>query len=208
METEFSLKISNASKKGWYLAVYQNHPGLPPIAWRVLSLSPSSQSHPTVGVLSWTTTYQLTVPQRQHENKYIGEISVDAKAGFNYELVTEAGYLQIYSTGEGTAGCINFKNSTMKEQNIGLSLSGNLVAMKQKVNAEETVQFQTVPSFYVGVYSHLKQEMFIPSDSAIKPVKIEFPKKKASASVEVLVKDSEITIHGPNYLKFKEKDSN
>lgn len=194
---KFTFKATNDTTQGWDFVLYQQSSKT--IAWRVLSLS-RPQTSPTCGIIPWTWSYQVTVPQSNDApNVFIGGITQDAQVGHKYELVEEEGFLQINDLGKEEDGYISFKNSCNKVQNLGLMLDGSLVAMQYQVHGAVTAQFKIIPEYYCGLYTNLAQGDFVPSDSPVKPVQILFPNGMNHASLSAEIKDGQVLLMEPTY---------
>lgn len=201
MATNLRLDATNSTSQGWHFALYQKQPselGLKTIAWKVLSLS-KPQPSSTSGSIPWSLNFEVTIPETNDGSVYVGGLSIAARDGYNYEAAMEDGYIQIKETGPGTPGYINFKNSTNSKQDLGLSLSGTLLSMQQGVAGGVSAQFQITPTYYVGLFTNIKQGAFVTSDAAVGPVTVKFPPGMAVASVNAIVQAGQDMLQGPTF---------
>ena len=201
MATNLKLSASNATSQGWEFALYQKQPkelGLQDVAWKVLKLS-QPEPKPTTGYIPWSLDFQVTIPQSSDGNIYEGGISMNAREGYNYEAYTDKGFVQIREVGQGTKGFINFKNSTKTKQNLGINLSGTLLAMQGDVAGGVRAQFKITPTYYLGLFNNLKEGSFVTSDAAVGPVEIQFPPGMTTVSVEALIQDGTDVLSAPKY---------
>ena len=200
--TSYQLLATNNTTQGWHFALYQEFPeqqGLKSIAWKVLALS-KPQPNPTTGVIPWTLTYQVTIPQKQaSDSVYIGGLSQTARMGYRYEAYMDAGYIQIRELGKGTEGYIDFRNNTKAFQDMGLMVDGTLMVMQENVAGGVTSQFQVTPNYYCGLYTNLIQGQFVSSDAAVDPVQITFPSGMTTASVSADIADNQVSLSPPLY---------
>ena len=203
MSTNYHLFAKNNTAQGWHFGLYQKQPqqlGLKSIAWKVLSLS-KPQPSPTTGIIPWTLTYQVTIPQQQVSGKsYVGGLNFAAKLGYKYELyVSDAGYNQIKEHGKGTPGYIDFFNNTPGSENLGLMVGGTLMSMQQNVAGGATAQFKITPNYYCGLFSNILQGEFISSDTAVDPVEITIPSGMTKVSLTAQIVGGQVQLSVPQY---------
>ena len=200
--SNYQMLATNNTTQGWHFALYQQQPeqqGLKTVAWKVLALS-APQPNPTTGVIPWTLTYQVTIPQKQESDSvYIGGLSQTARMGYRYEAYMDAGYIQIRELGKGTEGYIDFLNNTPAFQDMGLMVDGTLMSMQENVAGGVTSQFQVTPNYFCGLYTNLVQGQFVSSNAAVDPVQITFPRGLTHVSVGADISDNRVALSPPKY---------
>ena len=202
--TTLTFTGKNFSNQGWHFALYQKYAkelGLKSIAWKVLLLSkPQISGQPTQDSFSWNLNFQVAIANHTESGDvYVGGVTMDAKEGYDYEAVKEGEYFQIRETGKGTPGYINFRNSTTSKLNLGLEIGGSLMAIQEHVAGGVAAQFQITPTYYLGLFTNLKEGSFVSSDAAIGPISIKFPDGKNHVEVDAVVKEGIDSLTDPSY---------
>ena len=74
-------------------------------------------------------------------------------------------------------------NSSGKEANPGIGMSGSPSVYKRKVNSGAGAQFQVTPTYYVGLFNDLRLGQLIANNVIVGPEVLRYPAGVSQATV-------------------------
>ena len=195
--TEHRIRAVNASAMDLHFGIFKEqaseHDG---VMWKVLSLS-KPQPHPTTGIIPWSMSYEVTIPQKQASgDSYVGGLSFPAVPGKNYELFLDAD--NFYKIREFTSGglpnSIGFRNSTKVTESLGLMMSGTLLTMQRNVASRVVARFDITPGYYCGIYPKVNQGEIVSRVTALDTAMITIPTGLTTATLRAEIVKGEVKL--------------
>lgn len=207
----FQLQAKNSSTKGWSFVLYQRQPKdqdgkevITNLAWRVINLAKPQPHSPTIGSEKWSMEFMVTIPVEANGaysiNKTPG-LFFPAKEGYKYTAASTGENTVITLLGPGDSGHITLTNATLAPLNLGISLSGALLAMKTEVSPGMTADFKILSNYYVGLFNNFKQGAIMSYKFAHGPNLIKFTDGYNVASVEAQFVNGQDVITSPAYSR-------
>lgn len=196
---EYKMEFQNSTNTGYYFVVYQEYEGSARIAWMTVGV-PHAQSVPSTGHVEWKMKYGVTVVEEESVDSsyHIGSVTLFAEIGQKYEVVLVDKLPQVKDVGVGAPDYIEIHNFTDLELNLGLTLSGNLVATQQTAGGATAV-FKVNSTYHVGVFRTQPTNEFHPSTSSLPPITVNFPTGMNVATLGTGVKNGEQVITNPQF---------
>ena len=101
--------------------------------------------------------------------------------------------------GKVTPGYIDFQNNTKEKQNLGLNIAGSLMAMQDNVTGGVTAQFQITPTYYLGIFTNIKEGSFVSSDVKVGPAMFKLPNGMNAVEYKAVLEEGVDSLRGPEY---------
>lgn len=192
-DTNYQIDFENSTDENYYFAVYQKLPesaGLMSLAWQVRRVPKQIGNQPSTSTVTWTMNYGIAIADWDKDHKkFTGSQTAPATLGNEYEVISQGPFPNINRQPVGTTdpGQIVFKNNT-KQPNamnlaMGLMVGDNLAVVQEVVHANESVNFDVHPTYYVACYRSIELGDLVDSDVQLGPVKVEFENGETTMKV-------------------------
>lgn len=207
MAATFYMKMQNFSTEGWSFVLYQKHPDeddTTDLAWKVKDLAKPNFKKPTTDSVDWKLEYMVTIATETDGIYSINEspgFFFPAKDGYKYAVATDGESLLISEVGPGHPGYITLTNMTETPLNLGLALSGTLLAVRKQVPSTETANFKILTEYYLGLFSNFDQGSIMSFNFDLGPVLIKFINGYNTVCAEAFFQNGVNVLSTPTYSK-------
>lgn len=181
----YYVDFQNNTDRVWTMAVYQTLPqstGLDSVSW----LQASAAQGGNTGV-QFDLTYNVALANYSQDGGrgvYKASQTLGADLGTAWEIVMEDGVQQLKPAGQADLPQqILIRNTSNKNANPGIGMSGSGSVFKRNVNSGAAAQFQVTPSYYVGLFNDVKKGEVISSNVIVGPKNIKYPSGETLATV-------------------------
>jgi len=181
----YYVDFYNNTDRTWTMAVYQTLPnsvGLDSVSW-LQSTAPKGGS---TGV-QFDVTYNVALANYRQDNGigvYKSSQTLHAELGTAWQIVYADGVQQLEPAGKAPLPQqILITNSSGKEANPGIGMSGSPSVYKRKVNSGAGAQFQVTPTYYVGLFNNVVLGEVISSNVIVGPKVLKYPSGDTQATV-------------------------
>jgi hypothetical protein len=185
MATTYYMDFQNNTDRVWKMAMYQTLPnstGLDSVSW----LQTAAPQGGVTGV-QWDVTYNVALANYSQDGGrgvYRASQTLAANLGTVWEIVVEEGVQQLKSAGQADMPQqIVIRNTSNKQANPGIGMSGSGAVFKNSVNSGATAQFQVTPTYYLGLFNDVRRGEVISSNVIVGPKKVQYPSGETNATV-------------------------